>query len=250
MSSTTTRSSGVMSISYSFLLHWTLKAKQLNDLGNSSDFSVVRSDLYQFKTTKDFLRFYLEIGKPDDYCDISVKGSKMWSFKLAFPFLVSKERAFGLYKCELNYLSLFKTSSVPDEEDVTIYCVLNAFPVYPVSSAKEDDICPMEDQKTVDFEGMRDITLPENSTNEMVVDFIQRGYAKHLTVDKAIKIIGESKESRCEVLKILCVEYLLHSINISNMKKISKAAIDYGLPLLERRCLEKIANGDFKVTYS
>ncbi|GBN23705.1 hypothetical protein AVEN_113203-1 [Araneus ventricosus] len=251
MSSTTTQSSGVTSVSYSFVLKWTLKAKQLKDLGNSSGASVIRSDLYQLKTTKN-LRFYLEIEKPKKFNGdwATVKGSKMWSFKLAYAFSFSKDKAFKLKESpKLSFLDWFATNHVLDEENVTIHCVVVALPVHPAPSVKEDDLFLMKCQNSVDFEDMPNFTLPSGYTNEMVIEFIRQGELPDLTVGKAIEIIGQTKVHNCEVLKILCAEYLMNNITPQNFRQISRAAMDYALPLLERKCLKKITDGYNEIRY-
>ncbi|GBN23707.1 hypothetical protein AVEN_113205-1 [Araneus ventricosus] len=248
MSATTTQSSGVTSVSYSFVLKWTLKAKALNELYKNSGATGVRSDLYQFKTAKD-LRFYLEIDNDIlDGFSIYIKGSKMWSFELVYAFLVSKERACGLETSHrLSFLNSYSPTHVSDEEDVAIHCVVNACPARPASSAKKVDLSLMECQNTVNFEGVEDITYPSNYTNEMVIDFIRKGDIPNFNIDQAIKIISETNEHKCETLRILSLEYLMNNITAQSIRKISKAAIDFGLPVLERKCLQQIANGRLQI---
>ncbi|GBN61558.1 hypothetical protein AVEN_223145-1 [Araneus ventricosus] len=244
MSSESTRSSYVTSVSYRFVLKWILKGKDLkNPSQNTANASVKRSDLYLFKAAKD-LRFYLEIDKSRYDYAISIKGSKMWSFELAYAFHASKEKAFYLNASnQLSFLPSYLYSNILDEEDVPMHCVVIADPVLPSSSTKEDDLSPKEGQNTVDIESRPDITLPGDYTDKMVIDFIRRGDIPKFDVSKAIQIIREMEKHKCEVLKILCVQYLSQNITSQNLRQISRAAIDCGLPFLERACMEKIANG-------
>ncbi|GBN23698.1 hypothetical protein AVEN_113198-1 [Araneus ventricosus] len=256
MSSATSQSSSVASVSYNFVLKWSLKGKKLKDLRQeSSNLSVIRSDMYQFKSAKD-LGFYLEIAKSSYAYNINIKGSKTWSFELVYAFLVSKERAFQLKASpQLSFLSSFYdliygvmvySRFLPDEEDVTVHCVVIADPVHQAPSTKEDDLSLKEGQNIVDIEGRPMFALPESYTNKMVIDFIRRGDVPNLDIDKAIQIIRETKEHKCEVLKILCVEYLMGNITTKSIRQISRAAIDIGLPVLERSCMEKIADGSIQ----
>ncbi|GBN23706.1 hypothetical protein AVEN_113204-1 [Araneus ventricosus] len=248
MSSISAQSSRVTSVSYSFVLQWTLKGKELKDLSEEgSDTSLIRSDLYHLKTAKD-LRFYLEIGKSIfSHYETSIKGTKMWSFKVPYIFLMSKGRAFSLKSTnKLSFLTSFEKSSTSDEDDVEIYCAVYACSAHPAPSAKEDDLSLMEGQNTVDLEGTPDISLPDKYTNENVVDFILRGDIPDFNTNLAIDIIRESKEHKCEALKILCVEYLMKNITARSLSEILRVAIDYDLPLLERACTKKIVNGHFE----
>ncbi|CAL1264063.1 unnamed protein product [Larinioides sclopetarius] len=249
MSSETIKSSYVTSVSYRFVLKWILKGKELKkpskDMANAS---VIRSDLYLFKAAKD-LRFYLEIDKSHYYYYIRIKGSQMWSFELAYAFLVNKETAFKLEASsnQLSFLSSCQYSNISDEEDVQIHYLVIADLDNRSSSEEydleEDDLSLKEDQNTVDIEGRPDIALPGYYTNKMVIDFIRRGDIPNFDISNAIEIISEMKKHNCEVLKILSVQYLMQNITSKSVRQISRAAINYNLPVLERACLEKIANG-------
>ncbi|GBO31018.1 hypothetical protein AVEN_173627-1 [Araneus ventricosus] len=244
-------SSHATSVSYHFVLKWILKGKDLkNPPKNAANASVIRSDLYLFKAAKD-LRFYLEIEKSRYNYAIRIKGSKMWSFELAYAFFVSKEKAFYLNASnQLSFLPSCRSSNILDEEDVPIHCVVIVDRVLPSSSTEEDDLSTEEDdlspkdgQNTVDIGGTPDITLAGDYMDKMVIDFIRRGDIPNFDVSKAIQIIHELKKYKCEVLKILCVQYLMENITSQTLRQISRAAIDCGLPFLERACMEKIANG-------
>ncbi|GBM73389.1 hypothetical protein AVEN_163191-1 [Araneus ventricosus] len=251
MSSATTQSSSIISASYiySLILKWTLKAKQLNDLREkSSDASVIKSELYEFKTVKDF-SICLEIGKPNSNYDINIKGSEAWSFELVYAFLVSKDGAFGLKKSkQLSFLDPFRPSHVSDEEAVTIHCAVSASYGHAVSSHQPNDICKMEGQSMMHFKSMPETTLPSDYANEMIIDFIRKGVLPDLTVGKAIEIIGQTKFHNCEVLKILCLQYLRKNIKAKTLTQILRAAMDLDLPLLERICVKQIADGYYNLT--
>ncbi|CAL1284282.1 unnamed protein product [Larinioides sclopetarius] len=249
MSFETTPSSDITYVSYSFVLSWTLRGKEFKSLSRDiKNPEVIRSDLYQFKNDPE-LRFFLELGW-SRYCEkfnISIKGSKMWSFELAYAFLVIKEKAFTLKASpQLSFLTPCSRRIFSDEDNVPIHCVVIADPVHPAPSAEQDDVCLMEDQNIINIEGRSDITLPEDYSSEMVINFIRRGKVPDIDVKKAIQIIRETSEHKCEILKIICVEYLMRNITAESVREISRAAIDYQLPVLERTCMEKIANGYIK----
>ncbi|GBN36322.1 hypothetical protein AVEN_98356-1 [Araneus ventricosus] len=251
MSSTTTQNCNVVSFSYTFVLKWTLKGKKFSDLRSSKDAEdVIRSDLYQFKTAKD-LHFYLEISKPSYDNNARIKGSEMWSFKLVYAFLIVKDRAYQLKKSDqLSFLSLYYASSDADEEDVAVHFLVNACPVHPAPTAKEDEVILQKDQKMVDIESMPNFTIPSDCTNQIVIDFILRGDIPNFEHYMAIEIIEESKKHMCEVLKILCTEYLMNNITADRLRRILQAAVKNDLRLLERKCVEKITSGYIQINYS
>ncbi|GBN36319.1 hypothetical protein AVEN_98354-1 [Araneus ventricosus] len=254
MSSTTDVSSDLVPFSHSFVLKWTLKGQQLIDLEAGSNASVIRSDVYQFKFAKD-LRFYLEIRKPGQYHWYndwaSIKGSKMWSFKLSYAFLISKERAYKLKASpQLSFIGTFYSSYVSGEEDVAVHSVVIACPVHPDPSAKEDEVILQKDQNTVGIEGIPNFSFPSNYTNEIAIDFIRRGDVPNFTADMAIILIGETEVHKSEVLKILCTEYLEENITARNFKEILQAALKHDLRRLERICMVKITSGNIQIQNS
>ncbi|CAL1282823.1 unnamed protein product [Larinioides sclopetarius] len=239
MSDTTSQNSSVTSISFRFVLKWTLKAKDLDYIRNNSDAPSLRSDLYQFKTVKG-LRFYLELDFTNSIFHhgflLRVIGSP-WCFELDYAFIVDKERAYELKQSKpLSFLSSYHLPS-PDDEDVTIHCVVNVCPAHPASSAVEVDVSLNECQNTVDIESMPDIIYPNNYSDEMVINFIRKGDIPDFTVNKAIKIIRDTEQHKCETLRIICIEYLMQNISAHSISQISKLALDYGLTHLKKKML-------------
>ncbi|KAF8777347.1 hypothetical protein HNY73_014217 [Argiope bruennichi] len=249
MSSTAViQNSRFTSVSHNFAFQWILNKKELETISQkNASATTIQSDLYELKAFKD-LRFYLEIQLTRRAYSVNIKGSKKWLLKLDYAFVVSKENVFTLK--ELNQLSFVKNfyfATISEEENVNIHCMVTASPVHPDSTTNEEKLILKEGQKLIDFEGTSCNTLPSTYTYEPVIDFILKGTIPNFTIKSAVNILAGMEEHKCELLKILCVKYLMNNITAESLREILKAAVDYRLPHLERECVNKITSGFFQI---
>ncbi|GBM84720.1 hypothetical protein AVEN_138807-1 [Araneus ventricosus] len=210
-----------------------LRQNRFSDDDEEYRLETLRSDLYKFRAIED-LFFYLELNwsYSSTYdCElykVGVKGSKTWSLKLKYAFIITDVEAFSVKgNGKLKFLPPLPSRDLGlDEEEVQLYCAISATRVQRCPLREGEDL-PLKGQSLVEFETLPSLQHLDYSKNEAVSRFVQSGKIPHFTLDLAIQLFNESDEHKCDALKFLSERYLIANVTSQNYQKLENVLPKY-----------------------